>query len=99
MVYHGVRMLDDALIAKSILFITLQVDTFLLPYYAVGNAGNFIIAAMRTSNLACSKYFQVRFSTRTCKTPWNPVTYYDLRVNERNTSLLTEVAPTRYEGG
>jgi hypothetical protein len=59
---------------------------FLLPCYAVGNAGNFIIAAMRTSNLACSKYFQVRFSTRMYKTPWNPVTYYDLRVNERNTS-------------
>lgn len=79
-------MLDNTLIAKSILFIMLQVDSFLLPCYAVGNAGNFIIAPMRTSNHACSKYFKVRFSTRTCKTPWNLLTYYNLRVNERNTS-------------
>lgn len=88
MVYHGVHMLDDTLIEKCILFIKLlvRVDSFFLPCYAVGNAGNFIIAAMRTSNLACSMYFQVRFSTRTYKTPWNPLTYYDLRVNERNTS-------------
>jgi len=86
MVYHGVHMLDNTLIAKSILFIKLQVDSFLLPCYAIGNASNFIMAALRTSNLACSNYFQVRFSTRTCKTPWNPVTYYNLRVNERNTS-------------